>query len=118
ITGNTGSARHMGNVMLTSKGTTAPRTEAPKVLASLDGRLDLTGYPTAYSDVAAVMVLDHQVTMTNLLTRVGWETRIALDQLSKNSQEKTAAERLIDADARELVDYMLFVDEAPLSGKF
>ena len=52
--------------------------------------------------------------MTNLLVRVGWETRVALDRREKNPQEKEIADRLIAADSSELVDYMLFVDEAPL----
>jgi hypothetical protein len=64
------------------------------------------------------MVLDHQVMMTNLLTRVGWESRVALAQQAKNPQEKTVADKLIESDANELVDYMLFVEETPLSGKF
>jgi len=88
------------------------------LVSSLDGKFELEGYPSHYSDVAAVLVLDHQVRMINLLTRAGWETRIALDQSGKNPRDKMAAERLIAADANELVDYMLFVDEAPLVGKF
>jgi hypothetical protein len=118
ITGSAGSAHHMGNVMLAANGTLAAGVEAPKIVPSLNGKFDLAGYPSTYSDVAAVMVLDHQVMMTNLLTRVGWETRVALDQLAKKASEKSAVVRLIDADARELVDYLLFVDEPPLSGKF
>jgi len=118
ITGKTGSARHMGNVMLSEDGASGRASGLPKPLASLVGKFDLEGYPSRYSDVAAVMVLDHQVGMTNLLTRVGWETRIALDRQGKNPQEKAAAERLIAADSRELADYMLFIDEAPLHGKF
>jgi hypothetical protein len=118
ITGKTGAARHMGNTTLAADGGTRRDSTSPIPLASLDGKFDLEGYPSHYSDVAAVMVLDHQVRMTNLLTRVGWETRIALDRQATNPQEKAAAERLIEADSRELVDYMLFVDEAPLPGKF
>jgi hypothetical protein len=112
ITGKTGTARHMGNVML-PEGEPLHVSGSPKPLASLAGKFDLEGYPSNYSDVAAVMVLDHQVRMTNLLTRVGWETRVAIDRKASN-----AAEALIAADSRELVDYMLFVDEPPLPGKF
>jgi hypothetical protein len=115
ITGKTGTARHMGNVMLAENGRAA---SVPRPLESVDGKFDPTGYPSRYSDVAAVMVFNHQVGMTNLMTRVGWESRIALDRAAKYPQEKQAAERLIAADARELADYMLFVDEAPLPGKF
>jgi hypothetical protein len=117
ITGKSGAARHMGNAMLEADGR-GRLTSAPQPLVSLTGRFDLDGYPSEYSDVAAVMVLDHQVRMTNLLTRVGWETRVALDRKEKKPQDKSAAERLIAADSRELVDYMLFVDEPTLPGKF
>ena len=52
------------------------------------------------------MVLNHQTQMINHMTRVGWEARVA------------AAEPSADANARvteaaaDLVDYMLFLDEA------
>jgi len=118
ITGKTGSARHMGNTLLLPGAAASRPSGVPKPLASLDGKFNLEGYPSHFSDVAAVMVLNHQMKMINLLTRVGWETRIALDQMGKNPQEKQNAERLIAADADELADYMLFVDEAPLPGKF
>lgn len=117
VTGSTGSVRHMGNVRLEANGKPSQETDSLKMLPSLKGKFDLNGYPTPYSDVAAVMVLNHQARMVNLLTRVGWETRIAIDQQTQNPQQKAAAERLIATDARELVDYMLFIDEAPLSGK-
>jgi hypothetical protein len=117
ITGKTGVVRHMGNVRLAPDGKPDKTSRSQGQLASLDGQFDLQGYPGHYSDVAAVMVLNHQVRMTNLLTRVGWETRIALDQQAKNPKDKSAAERLIAADSRELADYMLFADEAPLTGK-
>ena len=118
VTGRTGSARHMGNVMLAEDGVSGRVSGSPQPLASLAGKFDLEGYPSGYSDVAAVMVLNHQVRMTNLLTRVGWETRVALDRQVREPKDKEAAERLIAADSRELADYMLFVDEAPLQGKF
>jgi hypothetical protein len=115
MTGKTGSARHMGNVMLSENGRPA---EPPKPLQSADGKFDPTGYPSPYSDVAAVMVFNHQVGMTNLMTRVGWETRIALDRKAKNPQETATADRLIAADVVELADYILFIDEPALPEKF
>lgn len=117
ITGKSGSSHHMGNVML-EQNAKAAASVVPPVLASMDGKFNLDGYPSHFSDVAAVLVLDHQAGMINMFTRVGWETRIALDQLEKKTQTKAAVDRLVVADAGELVDYMLFVDEAPMSGKF
>jgi hypothetical protein len=105
VTGRPGANRHMGNKPTPSRADTS----GPVVLDSLAGRFDLKGYPTPYSDIAALLVFEHQAHMTNLLTYLNWESRVA------------AAERRGDATvrqaARDLVDYMLFVDEAPLAGK-
>jgi len=49
-------------------------------------------------------VFDHQVRMTNLIIRIGWEARAGMNgQLAET--------------AREFVDYLLFVEEAPLPGR-
>lgn len=76
----------------------------------VDPRVDLSAYPAATSDVAALLVFDHQGHAINLLTRLGWETRFS------------AAEGIVDFAAgdlgdilKETVDYFLFVDEAPLA---
>src|SRR5271169_4275043 len=55
--------------------------------------------------MVALMVFDHQMHMTNLLTRVGWETRFAL-------HEKILTPEKLAGLASEIVNYMLFVDEA------
>ena len=49
-------------------------------------------------------MFDHQVHAANLLTRLNWEARAG------------TPERVEEA-ANELVDYLLFVDEAPIPGK-
>ena len=85
----------------------------PRVLDSLKGVFDLRGFPTEHSDVVALMMLEHQATMTNLLTRAGWAARIAEYAAAGPSAPRPRPEALDEA-IRELVDYMLFVDEAPL----
>jgi hypothetical protein len=75
-------------------------------VTSLDGRFDPAGYLSLHSDLAALLVLEHQAKMLNLITRVGWEARIGAKE----------AGRSIAQAAEELVDYLLFVDEAPLPG--
>jgi hypothetical protein len=111
VTGNPGGVRHMGNipVMPADKGKSSLRNPTAP-LASVKGLFDLTGYPAPYSDVVALMVLAHQTHMTNLITRVGWEARLAADAPGKD-----ASLRVTEA-ARDLVDYMFFVYEAPLAG--
>lgn len=118
ITGGTGRTVHMGNTLSTGDGTQPRPSKAPQQLRSLEGKFDPDGYPSLYSDVAAVMTLNHQVRMINLMTRVGYETRIALTREQLSAESATAAKRLIVADASELVDYLLFADEAPLPEKF
>ena len=110
VTGDPGGARHIGNVsvMYNDKGSTL--ASPTRALPSLDGIFDLKGYLAPYSDVVALLVIDHQANMTNLITRTGWEARLAAA-----SQSQSAATRVTEA-ARDLVDYMLFVDEAPLVG--
>ena len=110
VTGDPGGAKHIGNVpvMYNDKGTRLPNPTRP--LPSLEGLFDLKGYPTPYSDVVALLVMAHQTNMTNLITRIGWEARVAAA-----SPTRDASARMTEA-ARDLVDYMLFVDEAPLTG--
>jgi len=109
VTGDPGGAKHIGNVsvMYNDKGSTLPNPTRP--LASLDGLFDLKGYATPYSDVVALLVMAHQTNMTNLITRTGWEARVAAA-----SPGTDGSTRVTEA-ARDLVDYMLFVDEAPLA---
>jgi len=111
VTGNHGGARHMGNIPVMPADKGKSKLANPRqTLTSVEGQFDLTGYPTPYSDVVAQLVLAHQVRMTNMITRTGWEARLAAAQPSKD-----AALRVREA-ASDLVDYLLFVDEAPFVG--
>jgi len=110
VTGDTGGARHMGNVPVMPVDKKLAIANPLKPLPTIDGLFDTSGYPSLHSDVVALLVLEHQAHMTNLLTRIGWEARVA------------AAERTADAAARvkeaavDVVDYLLFVDEADFTG--
>ena len=100
VTGTRVPAKHMGNLPLFM----AKLPEAPPAAGkSLEGQLDLGGYLTPYSDIAALMVYEHQAHFSNLVTRATWEARVG-DEL-----------RVAEAAAK-LAEYMLFVDEAPITG--
>ena len=43
----------------------------------MEGLFEPDGYRTATSDVGALLVFSHQTQMMNLLTRIGWEARVA-----------------------------------------
>jgi hypothetical protein len=77
---------------------TGPRRVPAK--SSLDGAFDSRGYLTMFSDVVSLMILEHQAHATNLITRAGWEHRIGSPH--------------VGLAVEELVDYLLFVDEATL----
>lgn len=98
VTGKRVPARHMGNLPLI---VAKPIDTPPPARVSLDGQFDLTRYLTSYSDIVALMVLDHQVHFTNLVTRATWEARLGHEL------------RIAEA-AETLADYLLFVDEAPI----
>jgi hypothetical protein len=98
VTGKKVPARHMGNLPLFMA---KPVDTPPPARVSLEKQFDQTGYLTPYSDIVALMVLDHQAHFTNLLTRAAWEARLGNPMRIAES-----------ADA--LADYLLFVDEAPI----
>ncbi len=112
VTGSTGSMEHMGNDVAALEG------RASHELASVEGLFDADGYRALTSDIVAHLVFTHQAGMTNLLTRAGWEARAADPSLhplltpEPGMDERIAA--MMAGVAREVVDYLLFVDEAKL----
>jgi hypothetical protein len=68
------------------------------------------------------MTLEHQARMSNLITRVGYETAITLEgQAAFNKAYHQPADELsdvarhrIDSAVEQMVEYMLFLDEAKL----
>ncbi|HJZ78306.1 MAG TPA: hypothetical protein VKE51_41545 [Vicinamibacterales bacterium] len=111
VTGTHGSMRHMGNAIVTRAGDRETAiSDRTLNRTSLDGQFDPHGYASAQSDIVALMVFAHQSHMTNLITRLGWEARIA----SVDAPLDVTRAPLRDA-VEELVDYALFVDEEPLT---
>jgi hypothetical protein len=109
VTGDAGRAPHMGNVGVFVADRARSKLAMPRApRPSLEGLFDLTHYLTPYSDVAALMVLSHQVRATNLMTRAGWEARVA------EGRGPDGAARVREA-ATELAEYLLFADEVPLA---
>ena len=106
VTGTHQATRHMGNAVATDPSDLGAMITPESVhVTNLTGRFDLTGYPSPYSDIVALLVLEHQAQMLNLITRVGWESRVGTD-----------GQRTFNSAVEEFVDYLLFVDESPLPG--
>ena len=107
VTGDHHASRHMGNAVATDPADLAAMVTPESVhTSSLNGRFDMTGYLSPDSDIVALLVLEHQAQMLNLLTRVGWEARVGA----------AVAQRSFASTVEEVVDYLLFVDESPLPG--
>lgn len=110
VTGAQVPARHLGNVPVTHVPRSYVRSEVAPKLQTGARAFDASAYLTPDSDVVALLVLNHQVHMTNLLTRLGWESRVAAHEATRSGVTLPDVRQT----ARELVDYMLFVDEPPL----
>jgi hypothetical protein len=78
------------------------QTEGRQNLSSLIREFNTSGYLTQSSDIVALMTFEHQTQMTNLMTRLSWQSRIG------------APKSEIDNDVAAIVKYMVFADEAPL----
>ena len=104
VTGSTGDQKHYGNNpnLVDPLEPGGPAGPDSLNVTKLDGFFDVSRYPAPTSDLVALMTLEHQTRMTNLLTRVGWDARI------------NAKDPKLNGEIEELLSYMLFTDEAPL----
>ena len=96
VTGEVGEINHLGNTAFSENSESQPML------------------PNQTSDVVALMVFDHQTHMMNLLTRVGWDFRVASALEGLKVGQREIIDGQVRDDVNELVDYLLFVDEAPL----
>lgn len=113
VTGAAGSGRHLGNAPVANRNVDELAVDTANLnVADLRTRFDTDSYLSPYSDVVALLVFDHQVRMMNLLTRIGWEAR----KLAHEGRSDAATVTALRNTAIEMVDYLLFVDEAPLTG--
>ena len=110
VSGTHGSMRHMGNAVAPDPARPADLEESgTQNLRSLASKIDPSKYLTSTSDIVALMTAEHQTHMTNLITGLSRQFR----QTSNNgnsAKSKPGLDKAID----QIVDYMLFVDEAPL----
>ena len=109
VTGTHGAMQHLGNALVERSDPTASHAAAQNV-TSLRGRFDVDAYPSPDGDITALLVFDHQMQMMNLLTRAGWDVRVA-------SAKHEDVAPTIGELAVAIADYMLFVDEAPLQAR-
>ncbi len=94
-------------------------------LALLPQGFDAHSYLAPGSDVVSHLVLAHQTQMHNLITLTNYKTRLALySLLSRNTGSEASADtplpenlrQQFERPAEQLLRYLLFANEAPLSG--
>lgn len=129
VTGTHGAARHMGNTLAVESAQGADLDmEAGANLTALPPFVSRENYLTPHSDLVALMVLEHQTVMHNLITNADFETRSALhDQSVMDTLLERPAGVLSELTQRrianaggKLLDYLLFAGEpaleAPIAG--
>ena len=104
VSGTTGTQQHMGNAVADNpeNDEKLPITEGHQNVTSLAHFIDTGAYLSPHSDIVALMTLEHETQMVNLMTRVGWEARLG---------------HPINDAVEELLDYMLFTEETKLTAQ-
>ena len=125
VTGTTGEQAHMGNAVLDNpaEDDRLPVSEGTRNVTDLTRFIDTGAYLTPNSDIVALMALEHETQMGNLITRVGWEARMALyenNAINRSLGEPETSLRestvhRVNAAVEELVEYTLFSGEAKLT---
>jgi hypothetical protein len=124
VTGTHGKQTHLGNLILRDRRARVDGQNKDGLnVVDLRGRVNTTHYLSGHSDIVALMVLEHQAEMQNLLTRANYLTRQAIfDQAAADAHFRNPAGGLSDLTRSRIrtagepvVKYMLFSEEAPLT---
>jgi hypothetical protein len=112
VTGALTPTSHQGNAVAALEGRS-------RALTSTEGLYDPDGYLSSSSDIAALMVFAHQAQTVNLMIHAGWEARAADPALHPGTPPANQAllAPLLRAVAEDVVDSLLFIDEARFDGR-
>lgn len=106
---------HLGNRTYTEGGS---NVAAPSDLHDLRGKIDVSKYPCATSDIVALMVLEHQCQAHNLLTaaKMNYERARFLSKSidPQGDPDQGSAGRVAEQAAQRIVDWFLFQGEAAM----
>jgi hypothetical protein len=124
VTGTHGAMRHMGNALSLDRDHPEQiDREAGANVTDLSALLDTAPYRQPTSDIVALMVLEHQTQMHNLLTLAGYEARSAAHHDGIMNEvlhrpggyQSESTERRIASVGDKLLGYLLFCDEFRLT---
>lgn len=113
VTGTLERDLHMGNAFLRDADDPGNFDRKPgTAIKELGGRFHDDRYLSNHSDAVALMVLEHQAYLHNLLARLHYDARqLDADELANLDASQLAAQ------IEEVLRYILFAEEAPLKGK-
>jgi hypothetical protein len=123
VTGNHGTQTHQGNLVVSDARASRPFDNAKgQNVVDLSGLVTVSDYLTPHSDIVALMVLEHQTSVHNLMTQASFTARQALHYESEfnRSLDNSPDNRLESTDRRirnagdRLLDGLLFLGEAPI----
>jgi hypothetical protein len=124
VTGTHGAQRHMGNVLVADrKDPERLDTEAGANVVDLSLKFDTSAYLRPTSDIVALMVLEHQTQVHNLIAAASYQARLAkhYDEGINKALGRPADFVSISTEARlrgpteKLVKALLFSGEAALT---
>ncbi len=115
VTGQTGKQVHVGNILVKSVQELVKLDSVRRGnIDTLDGLFDTAPYLTNKSDVVALLVLQHQVTVQERLTRANFEVRQALARSGNRPAAFSAKTRTdLHGYLDDLAKAMMFGDAAP-----
>ena len=117
VTGTHVAAQHLGNIFVTDP--VHPERVNPGAGANvtqLKNKFDTSRYLSPHSDLVALMILEHEVRMQNLILRANYETLHALALEAGGGGNSDWPQQRIASAGETLLEYMLFRNEAPLKG--
>lgn len=124
VTGRHGQQEHRGNLVIAGRDVPKPLdNRAGQNQTTLPERVNAERYLSASSDLVALMVLEHQVLVHNRITKANFTARSALAydaEMKKVLGERDekfleSTVRRLHGAADELLEALLFVDEAKLT---
>ncbi len=122
VTGTHGDMRHRGNAIAEDSVENPIDPEPGANLAALDDLIRTQPYLEPGSDLVALMLLEYQSQMHNVLTRASFETRRALhyDSVMNEALDRPAdfrsdvTQRRIKSEGDRLLKYLFYCDEFAL----
>ena len=124
VTGKSPHHGHLGNQTFSERETERPDRTVGANVTDLSKHFNTKPYLSPHSDIVALMVIEHQARMHNLITAVNYESKRAMAyQRVLNEALEQPMDTIGDTTKRRfksasdaLLKYLLFVEEAELKG--